>query len=62
MASSSAGVSGSQFFIVLADGPNAASLATSGVYNQFGSVTGGADVVQKLQVGDKINSIDITAQ
>jgi cyclophilin family peptidyl-prolyl cis-trans isomerase len=62
MASSSAGVSGSQFFIVLADGPSAASLATSGVYNQFGSVTGGADVVQKLQVGDKINSIDITAQ
>jgi peptidylprolyl isomerase len=62
MASSQAGVSGSQFFIVLADGPGAQSLATSGVYNQFGSVTGGADVVQKLQVGDKITSIDITVQ
>jgi peptidylprolyl isomerase len=62
MASSSAGVSGSQFFIVLADGPNAASLATSGVYNQFGSVTDGFDVVGKLQVGDEITSIDITVQ
>jgi cyclophilin family peptidyl-prolyl cis-trans isomerase len=62
MASSRAGVSGSQFFIVLADGPGADSLATSGVYNQFGSVTGGADIVQKLQVGDKITSIDITVQ
>jgi peptidylprolyl isomerase len=60
MASSKAGVSGSQFFIVLADGPGAASLATTGVYNQFGSVTGGADVVQALRVGDKITSIDIT--
>ena len=62
MASSAAGVSGSQFFIVLADGPNAQSLATSGVYNQFGNVTAGAEVVQKLQVGDKITSIDIAAQ
>jgi cyclophilin family peptidyl-prolyl cis-trans isomerase len=56
------GVSGSQFFIVLADGPNAQSLATSGVYNQFGKVTDGFDVVLKLQVGDTITSIDVTAQ
>jgi cyclophilin family peptidyl-prolyl cis-trans isomerase len=62
MASSSAGVSGSQFFVVLADGPGAASLATSGVYNQFGTVTDGFDVVQKLQVGDEISTIDITVQ
>jgi cyclophilin family peptidyl-prolyl cis-trans isomerase len=62
MASSQAGVSGSQFFIVLADGPSAASLATSGVYNQFGSVTDGFDVVQKLQVGDEISTIEITVQ
>jgi cyclophilin family peptidyl-prolyl cis-trans isomerase len=61
MASSAAGVSGSQFFIVL-DGPSSQSLATSGVYNQFGLVTDGADVVQKLQVGDKITSIDIATQ
>ena len=60
MASSSQGVSGSQFFIVLADGPNAQSLATSGVYNQFGKVTDGFNVVQQLQVGDTISSVEIT--
>lgn len=62
MASNRAGVSGSQFFIVLADGPNAQSLATSGVYNQFGSVSDGFDVVQKLQVGDQINSVEISSR
>lgn len=62
MASSAAGVSGSQFFIVLADGPNAQSLATSGVYNQFGKVTDGFDVVLKLQQGDTISSIVISEQ
>jgi peptidylprolyl isomerase/peptidyl-prolyl cis-trans isomerase B (cyclophilin B) len=56
------GVSGSQFFIVLADGPGAQSLATSGVYNQFGAVTDGFDVVLKLVQGDKITSIDVTEQ
>jgi len=59
MASNKAGVSGSQFFILLGDAP---SLATNGVYNQFGNVTEGFDVVQKIQVGDKITSIDIAAQ
>lgn len=58
MASSSAGVSGSQFFIVTQDAP---SLATSGVYNHFGMVTSGMDVVGKIQVGDKMTGIDITA-
>ena len=62
MASNRAGVSGSQFFIVLADGPNAQSLATSGVYNQFGSVSDGFDVVQKIQVGDQITSIEISSK
>ena len=60
MASSSAGVSGSQFFVVLADGPNADSLATSGVYNQFGKVTDGMNVVLTLQQGDVISSVVIT--
>jgi cyclophilin family peptidyl-prolyl cis-trans isomerase len=60
MASSQAGVSGSQFFIVLEDGPNAQSLARSGVYNQFGKVTDGMPVVLQLRQGDLINSIDIT--
>ena len=62
MASSSQGVSGSQFFIVLADGPSAQSLATSGVYNQFGKVTDGFDVVLKLQQGDTISSVVISEQ
>ena len=55
------GVSGSQFFVALEDS-SAASLATSGVYNQFGNVTEGFDVVQKIQVGDTISSIDIAVQ
>jgi len=58
MASSSAGVSGSQFFITIGDAPF---LATSGVYNHFGQVTSGMDVLDKIQVGDRMTSIDITA-
>ena len=56
MASSSAGVSGSQFFITTGD---ASFLATSGVYNHFGQVTSGMDVIDKIQVGDRMTSIDI---
>ena len=59
MASSAAGVNGSQFFVLLGDAP---SLSTSGVYNHFGAVTSGADVVGAMQVGDTIKTIDITAQ
>ena len=58
MASSAAGVSGSQFFITLGD---AAFLATNGVYNHFGEVTSGMDVVDKIQVGDTMTSLDVTA-
>ena len=58
MASSSAGVSGSQFFITTGDAP---SLATSGVYNHFGQVASGMEVIDKIQVGDRMTSIDITA-
>ncbi|HKV86853.1 MAG TPA: peptidylprolyl isomerase [Candidatus Dormibacteraeota bacterium] len=58
MASSSAGVSGSQFFITLGDAPF---LASNGVYNHFGQVGSGMDVVDKLQVGDSMRSIDISA-
>jgi peptidyl-prolyl cis-trans isomerase B (cyclophilin B) len=57
MASSSAGVSGSQFFITLGDAPF---LASNGVYNHFGQVTDGMDVIDAIRVGDKINSIAIT--
>ena len=58
MASSPAGVSGSQFFITIGD---ASFLATSGVYNHFGQVTSGMDVLDKIAVGDKMTSIDIAA-
>ena len=58
MASSPAGVSGSQFFITIGDAPF---LATSGVYNHFGQITSGMDVVDKIQIGDTMSSIDITA-
>ncbi len=58
MASSAAGVSGSQFFITLGD---AAFLATNGVYNHFGQVTSGMEVVDKIQVGDTMSSLDVTA-
>ena len=57
MASSAAGVSGSQFFITLGDAPF---LATNGVYNHFGQVTSGMDVVDKIQVGDTMRSLDVT--
>jgi peptidyl-prolyl cis-trans isomerase B (cyclophilin B) len=58
MASSPAGVSGSQFFITVGDAPF---LETSGVYNHFGQISSGMDVVDKIQIGDKMTSIDITA-
>jgi peptidyl-prolyl cis-trans isomerase B (cyclophilin B) len=58
MASSSAGVSGSQFFITLGDAPF---LATSGVYNHFGQISSGMDVIDKIQVGDRMTSIDVSA-
>jgi cyclophilin family peptidyl-prolyl cis-trans isomerase len=59
MASNSAGVSGCQFFVLLGD---AQYLANSGVYNHFGVVQSGMDVVQKIQIGDQIKGIDVSAQ
>jgi cyclophilin family peptidyl-prolyl cis-trans isomerase len=58
MASSAAGVSGSQFFITIGDAPF---LETSGVYNHFGQVTSGMEVLDAIKMGDKMTSIDITA-
>jgi cyclophilin family peptidyl-prolyl cis-trans isomerase len=58
MASSAAGVSGSQFFITTGAAPF---LETSGVYNHFGQISSGMDVVDKIQIGDKMTSIDIAA-
>src|ERR1700686_446649 len=56
MASSAAGVSGSQFFITIGPAPF---LETSGVYNHFGQVTSGMEVIDSIKVGDKMTSIDI---
>jgi len=58
MASSAAGVSGSQFFITTGDAPF---LAGNGVYNHFGRVTSGMDVIDKIQVGDTMRSLDVSA-
>ncbi len=57
MASSAAGVSGSQFFITLGDAPF---LARNGVYNRFGQVTSGMDVVDSIRVGDTMRSLDVS--
>ncbi len=58
MASMAAGVSGSQFFITLGDAPF---LASNGVYNHFGQVASGMDVVDKIQVGDSMKTLDVSA-
>ena len=58
MASSAAGVSGSQFFITLGDAPF---LASNGVYNHFGEITSGMDVVDRIQIGDTMRSLDVSA-
>jgi peptidyl-prolyl cis-trans isomerase B (cyclophilin B) len=58
MASSAAGVSGSQFFITLGDAPF---LATNGVYNHFGEVSSGMDVIDSIQMGDTMRSLDVAA-
>jgi cyclophilin family peptidyl-prolyl cis-trans isomerase len=58
MASSAAGVSGSQFFITLGDAPF---LASNGVYNHFGEVASGMEVIDKIQAGDTMSSLDVTA-
>ena len=57
MASSRAGAVGPQFFITLGD---VAFLETSGLYDQLGKISSGMEVVDKIQIGDKMTSIDIT--
>lgn len=54
MANSGDNTNGSQFFICLEDQP---SLPKK--YNLFGQVTSGIEVVSKIQVGDKIEKIQI---
>lgn len=54
MANAGPNTNGSQFFIMLADNPG---LPKN--YTIFGKVTAGLDVVHKIVVGDKINSISV---
>ena len=49
--------SGSQFYITLAK-----TAFLDGEYTVFGQTVAGMDVVKKIQVGDKINSIEIVVQ
>jgi len=56
MASSGKDTEGSQFFITHSPQPH-----LDGKYTLFGQVTEGYDVVDKIQVGDKIESITFTA-
>lgn len=48
---------GSQFYIVLADGPSASGL--DGQYTNFGHVVSGMDVVRKIKVGDVMQKVTI---
>ena len=57
MANAGQDTNGSQFFICIDDQPNLPKL-----YNLFGQVTVGMDVVKKIQVGDKIESVTIENQ
>lgn len=58
MASNQAGVSGCQFFVLLGDAPH---LAHNGVYNHFGAVQSGMEVVEAIRQGDEIKGVDIKA-
>src|SRR5437660_7262791 len=58
MASSAAGVSGSQFFITLGDAPF---LATNGVYNRLRQVGSWMDVMDKNHVSDTMRCIDVSS-
>ncbi len=54
MANRGPDTNGSQFFIMLADNP------LPPLYTIFGVVVEGLDVVDQIQIGDKINSVTIT--
>lgn len=57
MANSGPNTNGSQFFICLDDLPTLPKQ-----YNLFGQVTDGMDIIDKIQVGDKMESITISGR
>jgi len=57
MATSAAGVIGPGFFITLAD---AAAVVSSAVYGSLGEVTSGMEVVDQIEVGDTMVSLEIS--
>jgi cyclophilin family peptidyl-prolyl cis-trans isomerase len=57
MATSAAGVIGPGFFITLAD---AAAVEGSAVYGSLGEVTSGMEVVDQIEVGDTMESLEIS--
>jgi cyclophilin family peptidyl-prolyl cis-trans isomerase len=52
---------GSQFFIVLSDDANTALSGANPGYAILGQVTSGMDVIDKIQVGDTMRSLDVSA-
>lgn len=56
MANAGPDTNGSQFFICIDD----CTRKLDKLYNLFGFVTGGIEVAQSIQVGDKMNSVTVT--
>jgi peptidylprolyl isomerase len=55
MASSGKDTEGSQFFVTQSPQPH-----LDGRYTVFGQVTGGQDVVDRLQIGDRLQAARVT--
>jgi cyclophilin family peptidyl-prolyl cis-trans isomerase len=58
MAAGGGSVNGSQFFVLKKDSQY---LSGTGVYNHFGTVTAGMDVVDQIQKGDQIVGINVAS-
>ena len=58
MANAGPNTNGSQFFICIDD----CTRKLDKLYNLFGYVTSGIEIAQSIQVGDKMNSVTVTAK